>query len=54
VRMVLVPSVMELLGDANWYLPRRLDRILPTLGVEMDVDELEETPADPKARHPVP
>ncbi len=30
VRMVLVPAVMELLGKANWWLPRPLARILPT------------------------
>ncbi|HTT50046.1 MAG TPA: MMPL family transporter [Streptosporangiaceae bacterium] len=29
VRMVLVPAVMELLGKANWWLPRPLARILP-------------------------
>ena len=29
VRMVLVPSVMELLGPANWWMPRWLDRIVP-------------------------
>jgi RND superfamily putative drug exporter len=34
VRMVLVPATMELLGDANWWLPRWLDRILPTIHVE--------------------
>jgi putative drug exporter of the RND superfamily len=39
VRMVLVPSVMELLGRANWYMPRWVDRIVPRLGVEVDVDE---------------
>ncbi len=38
VRMVLVPSVMELLGRANWYMPRWLDRMVPTLGVEVDVE----------------
>ena len=38
VRLVLVPSVMELLGKANWYLPRWLDRVVPTLGVEVDVE----------------
>jgi putative drug exporter of the RND superfamily len=26
---VLVPSVMELLGRANWWLPGWLDRLLP-------------------------
>jgi RND superfamily putative drug exporter len=34
VRMVLVPSTMELLGDRNWWLPRWLDRVLPRLDVE--------------------
>jgi len=29
VRMVLVPAVMTLLGDANWWMPRRLARLLP-------------------------
>ena len=29
VRMVLVPAVMKLLGDANWWMPRRLARRLP-------------------------
>ncbi len=31
VRMVLVPATMKLLGDANWWLPRWLDRALPHL-----------------------
>ncbi|MEY2406967.1 MAG: putative drug exporter of the superfamily [Acidimicrobiaceae bacterium] len=34
VRMVLVPATMELLGDANWWLPGWLDRRLPRLHVE--------------------
>ena len=34
VRMLLVPATMELLGDRNWWLPRWLDRILPTIDVE--------------------
>jgi RND superfamily putative drug exporter len=38
VRMVLVPSVMELLGPANWWMPAWLDRIVPNLGVEVDVE----------------
>jgi uncharacterized membrane protein YdfJ with MMPL/SSD domain len=29
VRLVLVPAVMELLGKANWWLPRPLARLLP-------------------------
>jgi putative drug exporter of the RND superfamily len=34
VRIVLVPATMELLGDANWWLPRWLDRRLPHVHVE--------------------
>ena len=34
VRAVLLPAVMQLLGPANWYLPRWLDRVLPRLSVE--------------------
>jgi RND superfamily putative drug exporter len=34
VRMLLVPSLMVLMGDANWWLPRRLDRILPRVHVD--------------------
>ncbi|HET9772845.1 MAG TPA: MMPL family transporter [Acidimicrobiia bacterium] len=34
VRIVLVPATMELLGKANWWLPRWLDRILPHLAVD--------------------
>ncbi|MFF8427747.1 MMPL family transporter [Streptomyces sp. NPDC016566] len=31
VRLILVPSAMFLMGRANWWLPRRLDRVLPRL-----------------------
>jgi RND superfamily putative drug exporter len=34
VRLVLVPATMELLGSANWWLPRWLDRILPKIEIE--------------------
>lgn len=34
VRMVLVPATMALLGKANWYLPRWLDRLLPNVSPE--------------------
>jgi RND superfamily putative drug exporter len=36
IRMVLVPATMELLGNANWWLPRFLDRVLPHLDVESE------------------
>jgi RND superfamily putative drug exporter len=34
IRIVLVPATMRLLGDWNWWLPRWLDRWLPSLDVE--------------------
>jgi RND superfamily putative drug exporter len=34
VRMVLVPATMELLGKANWWMPAKLGRVLPTVHVE--------------------
>jgi RND superfamily putative drug exporter len=34
VRMVLVPAVMQLLGNRNWWIPDWLERLLPRLDVE--------------------
>jgi RND superfamily putative drug exporter len=34
LRTVLVPSLMHIIGPANWWLPRRLDRALPHLSVD--------------------
>ncbi len=34
VRVVLVPATMTLMGDANWWLPRWLDRLLPTVDID--------------------
>lgn len=34
VRLVLVPATMKLLGDANWWLPAWLDRLLPKWDLE--------------------
>jgi putative drug exporter of the RND superfamily len=34
LRTVLVPAVMHLFGNANWWLPRWLDRRLPHLAIE--------------------
>ncbi|MCW2832952.1 MAG: hypothetical protein JWN68_905 [Nocardioides sp.] len=45
VRMVLVPATMSLLGDANWWLPRWLDRILPVIDMEHE-DDADTDPAD--------
>jgi len=54
VRMVLVPSVMELLGDRNWWMPAWLDHIVPNLGVEVDVEPPEDNDADVHGTDPVP
>jgi uncharacterized membrane protein YdfJ with MMPL/SSD domain len=34
VRLILVPATMEIMGRWNWWLPRRLDRLLPHAGFE--------------------
>ena len=34
VRMILVPAAMKLMGDANWWIPGWLDRVLPTIDIE--------------------
>jgi RND superfamily putative drug exporter len=34
LRTFLVPAVMHLLGDRNWWLPRGVDRVLPRVAVE--------------------
>jgi putative drug exporter of the RND superfamily len=34
IRSFLLPALMHLLGPANWYLPARLDRLLPRVNVE--------------------
>ena len=34
VRMTLVPSLLTLLGERSWYIPRWLDRLLPDITIE--------------------
>lgn len=34
VRLSLVPAIMSFLGDAAWWLPRWLDRVLPRVDIE--------------------
>ncbi len=36
VRMLLLPATMTLVGDANWWLPRWLSRLLPRVDIEAD------------------
>jgi putative drug exporter of the RND superfamily len=37
VVLLIMPALMELIRERNWYLPRWLDRLLPDLKVEGDV-----------------
>jgi RND superfamily putative drug exporter len=46
VRMVLVPAVMQILGDRNWWIPGWLEKVLPTIDVERAA------PAAPEASRP--
>jgi putative drug exporter of the RND superfamily len=39
VRMTLVPSLLTLLGEKSWYMPRWLDRLLPNVTIESPHDE---------------
>jgi RND superfamily putative drug exporter len=50
VRMVLVPATMALLGNANWWLPGWLDRLLPHLDLEGGTGtvEADEEPTEPE------
>ena len=43
VRTILVPALMHIFGKANWWLPKWLDRLLPTVHIEA-----EEEPEEPK------
>jgi RND superfamily putative drug exporter len=39
LRTLLVPALMHMLGGANWWLPRWLDRRLPRLSIEPDASD---------------
>ena len=49
VRLVLVPSIMTMLGKANWWLPGWLDRILPRVQIEPGEDEITDDEPEPVA-----
>jgi putative drug exporter of the RND superfamily len=46
VRLVLVPATMELLGDANWWFPKWLGRIVPKISIEPHTDVSVDLPED--------
>ena len=53
VRLVLVPSLMSMFGEANWWLPSWLDRILPTVKIEPGEDEVVDDVDPDTQRQPV-
>jgi RND superfamily putative drug exporter len=38
IRTILVPALMNIIGKANWYLPKSLDKALPRVNVESGDD----------------
>ena len=38
VRLILIPSLMTIFGEANWWLPGWLGRLLPRISVESEHD----------------
>jgi RND superfamily putative drug exporter len=42
VRMLVAPAVMALLGDRAWGLPGWLDRVLPRIALEGEIEEVPE------------
>jgi RND superfamily putative drug exporter len=53
VRLVLVPSTMELLGDWNWWIPTWLDRVLPRVHIEANTSLEEELDELRRQQEPV-
>jgi putative drug exporter of the RND superfamily len=47
VRLLLMPALMHLVGDAAWWLPKWLDRILPNVDVEGAALERDHAYAEP-------
>ena len=45
VRLVLLPATMTLMGKANWWIPRWLDRLLPTIDIDIHIDPEIQLPA---------
>ncbi|MEV6587870.1 MMPL family transporter [Streptomyces acidicola] len=59
LRTLLVPALMHLLGGANWWLPRWLDRRMPRISIEpaeyrAAADPAEKTSTEKAARATIP
>ncbi|QYJ03211.1 MMPL family transporter [Nocardioides panacisoli] len=44
VRMVLIPALLDLMGEKAWWLPKWLDRLLPNVDVEGEALERDSIP----------
>jgi len=49
VRMIIVPALLKLLGNAAWWMPRWLDRIVPNIDAEGRALAEAEPPAEHRA-----
>jgi len=47
IRMVLVPAVMGTLGSRAWWLPDRLERLLPRIDLEAGARKVPESDREP-------
>ena len=47
VRILLVPATMRLLGRANWYAPRSLQRLYARYGIRETGEEAAPEPVAP-------
>jgi putative drug exporter of the RND superfamily len=41
IRLLLVPSLLQLLGEKTWWFPRRLDRLVPRISLEGPAEEMD-------------
>jgi RND superfamily putative drug exporter len=53
VRCVLLPAVLELLGETTWRLPRWLDERLPHINIEGSTARARLEPPEPESDEPV-
>jgi RND superfamily putative drug exporter len=49
LRTMLVPSLMHIFGNGNWFFPRWLERITPRVSVEPPEEQAEWTDEAPEA-----
>lgn len=56
IRTVVVPSLMHIMGKANWWLPGWLGRLIPHINVEARdvIDAVPAEPAEPAESIPAP